>query len=385
MKKAFRAFTSALKNTGSRMAVSEFSTVARLPLPGAANRTYTAVTDATIATTFDPYIANGYNPNGSTNWEDAFRIGRYFLPRPSEATPHLVVFITDGDPNKIVREDQVTYDPGNPNVAQNEYELKVPLDDNETVSDGREPGQEPGRPNANAVKAQGSHILTVAVGRALSSPASLAPDHRRLRPGRASPATEPSTSPPTTCTGCRTSPTSRTRCATAAFQLCAPSVNVRKLIDVNPDPTVDDLQPGQDWSMTATVAPAPAAWVLPTGATGATATGTTGPDGFVNFQWTTAAPTSSTIAVDGRGAAGFTNDPSATTCTYRTPDSPQDQPLPGFSATTGGFGGTCPRTRSSPARWSTGSRRPRRSRSRSRPTATTPTLRQDRSSRSAPR
>src|SRR5262245_29024226 len=76
VRRAFSAFTSALKNTGSRMAVSEFSTVARLPLAGAAANTYTTVTDATIASTFGPYIANGYRPNGSTNWEDAFRIGR---------------------------------------------------------------------------------------------------------------------------------------------------------------------------------------------------------------------------------------------------------------------------------------------------------------------
>ncbi len=58
VQRAFRAFTSALKNTGSRLAVSEFSTVARLPLlPPSAQSTYTTVTDQTIASTFEPYIA----------------------------------------------------------------------------------------------------------------------------------------------------------------------------------------------------------------------------------------------------------------------------------------------------------------------------------------
>jgi large repetitive protein len=38
VKTAFRAFTAALNNTGSRMAVAEFSSVARLPLPGGAQR-----------------------------------------------------------------------------------------------------------------------------------------------------------------------------------------------------------------------------------------------------------------------------------------------------------------------------------------------------------
>ena len=48
VQQAFRAFTSALKNTGSSMAVSEFSTVARLPLQAPYTRAYTDVTDATI-------------------------------------------------------------------------------------------------------------------------------------------------------------------------------------------------------------------------------------------------------------------------------------------------------------------------------------------------
>ena len=39
----------------------------------------------------------------------------------------------------------------------------------------------------------------------------------------------------------------------AAFQLCAPSVNIRKVVDHNPDPAVDDLEPEQGWSMTANV------------------------------------------------------------------------------------------------------------------------------------
>ena len=91
IQRAFRAFLAALKNTGSRMAVSEFSTVARLPLSGAAQRSYVVVTDATISSTFEPYIASGYSPSGSTNWEDGFRMGVYFQPRRSQTTPHLTV------------------------------------------------------------------------------------------------------------------------------------------------------------------------------------------------------------------------------------------------------------------------------------------------------
>src|SRR3954451_16027775 len=65
VRQAFNAFTSALNNTGSQLAVSEFSTVAALPLTGAARNRYTVVTDATRASTFNPYINTGYHPSGS--------------------------------------------------------------------------------------------------------------------------------------------------------------------------------------------------------------------------------------------------------------------------------------------------------------------------------
>ena len=53
---------------------------------------YTQVTNATIASVFDPYINNNYDPSGSTHWEDAFRVGRYFLPasRSDQAAPDRV-------------------------------------------------------------------------------------------------------------------------------------------------------------------------------------------------------------------------------------------------------------------------------------------------------
>lgn len=168
---AFRAFVSALRNTGSRLAVSEFGTQARLPLPGAAATTYTTVTDQTIADTFEPYIATGYAPpaigSGTqyTNWEDAFRVARHLLPRPRADVPHLVLFITDGDPTAVVRQDRVTPE---------QYRMKVPLTASEVQSGtGSDAALAPAIPNANAVKAQGSHVLAVGVGQALGNPASL--------------------------------------------------------------------------------------------------------------------------------------------------------------------------------------------------------------------
>ena len=105
VRRAFNAFTSALNNTGSRIAVSEFSTVADLPLSGAARNTYTVVTDATRASIVRALHRQRLSAEtGGTNWEDGLRMGRYFLPRPSAQQPHLTVFITDGDPNEIIRD-----------------------------------------------------------------------------------------------------------------------------------------------------------------------------------------------------------------------------------------------------------------------------------------
>jgi LPXTG-motif cell wall-anchored protein len=331
VKTAFRAFTAALNNTGSRMAVAEFSSVARLPLPGAASRQYVTVTDASIASTFEPYI-NGFNPGGSTNWEDGFRVGRYFLPRPTQAVPHLTLFITDGNPNRIIREDR---------VDRVEYATVVPLADSDMTDAGNDTAAGRAVPNANALKTTGSHILAVAVGDGLSGSGTL---------NRLISISDDDVFPDTGPFDISTTDIYREEdfsllqeaLRDAAFQLCAPSVNIHKSVDENPDPAVDDLQPGHDWTMEATVAPTPAAWVLPPGATGSTATGTTGADGFVNFQWSTAAPVESTISVTETVEPGYENDPSATTCVYITPDVPTPTPMPDFVATDGGFSGTIP-------------------------------------------
>ena len=340
VQQAFRAFTSALKNTGSSMAVSEFSTVARLPLQAPYTRAYTDVTDATIHDIFDPYIANGYKPSGSTHWEDAFRIARYFLPRPSQVEPHLTVFITDGDPNKVVRESRVTYDAGNPSLTANEYENKVPLADDETSDADENAASDRAVSNANAVKATGSHILTVAVGAGLNKPSSL---DRII-----------DVSGPDVFDGNGTFDIAEDdvyRVADfddledamreAAFQLCAPSITVRKLIDQTPDPGgPDDADPrrgladdGRSRPRTRGVGAAP-------GASGDTATSTTDAAGFVNFQWNTATPTASDVDIYETVQAGYENVPSATACTYRTPD--QDDTTLAITPRNGGFSTTVP-------------------------------------------
>ncbi|MGH9118661.1 MAG: DUF7507 domain-containing protein [Acidimicrobiales bacterium] len=346
VKEAFRAFTRALRNTGSRMAVAEFSTVARLPLVPPFRDQYVTVTNTTISQVFDPYI-NGFDPDGLTHWEDGFRVGRYFLPPPDPLRPHLTVFITDGDPNKITREtgsNRVTYDPGNPVVADNEYELQVPLRENQQTQAVNNPAKNRAVPNANALKAPKSHILAVAVGNGLSSQASL---------NRIIDVSGPDVFTGTGSFDITTDDVYRVpdfddleeALREAAFQLCAPSVTVHKLIDVTPDPDTDDASPGAGWGMTAIASPTPVDWVLPDSGAGDTATAATDGSGFVTFQWQTATPADSFVSITeedpGGVPPGFVNDQSATRCIYRTPDTAGDLPLT-ITITDGGFSGTVP-------------------------------------------
>ena len=322
VQRAFRSFTAALKNTGSRLAVSEFSTVARLPLSGAAQRSYTVVTDQTINDTFEPYIATRYTPDGATNWEDGLRVARHFLTRPSTTQPHLVVFITDGNPNRIIRQDRVT---------RQEYETKIPLDSGEVTDAKEDPAADRAVPNANAVKTEGSHILAIAVGDGLSGQSAL---NRLIKIAGPDVFDGSGTFDISTTDVYKERDFSKLEQALreAAFQLCAPSVTVRKLLDLTPDTDEKDAVPGADFALTAKVSPPPKAWVLPAGATGDTATTTTDANGFANFQWDTTAPSTSTATITEVDPSSVIPDlvyaPELTACTFRTPDSPNDAPLP---------------------------------------------------------
>lgn len=94
---------------------------------------------------------------------------------------------------------------------------------------------QPAIPNANGVKAQDSKILAVGVGAALANPASL---------DRLIQVSGPDVAPDDGPFDIATTDVFReedfaeleTALREAAFQLCAPSVNVAKLVDENPIP-----------------------------------------------------------------------------------------------------------------------------------------------------
>ena len=82
------AFINTLNNTGSTVALVDFSDPASLRIR------YTALSTSTRGT-FDTYIS-GFSPDGYTNWDDA-------LNDANTGSPDLTLFITDGAAKPIRR------------------------------------------------------------------------------------------------------------------------------------------------------------------------------------------------------------------------------------------------------------------------------------------
>ena len=155
----FRAFVASLKNTGSKMSVAEFSTVARLPsIGGLPPGTYVTIDDTTKAG-FETYIQGTNRTVGPMGGRPAG--GSILRPPAQRRHPHLVVFLTDGDPTAAINNSQVTMD---------EYMTKVPLAESEVRSNiSNSSALTPAIPNANGLKAEASHILASGVGEALQN------------------------------------------------------------------------------------------------------------------------------------------------------------------------------------------------------------------------
>ena len=323
VRNAFKAFTGAIKNTSSAMAVAEFSRVARLPAIGSfPPGEYITVTDSTKVD-LDAYINNDFNPNGNTNWEDGLRMGiPNFAPRNNFQVPHLTVFITDGDPNQVIRD----------SVTATDYANKVPLADSQTTGANQNTAADHAVANANNLKTQGSRILAIAVGAGLSSNASL---NRLIRVSGPNVYNGTGDFDISTDDIYREPDFSKLQDALrqAAFQLCAPSVTVQKLVDQTPDPgTTNDAVPGVNWTIMGTVT-APGSggydWVLPVAESPGAGpkSANTDTSGFATFQWLPDEAGPSGFTAMETIQSGFTNAQGETRCTFRTPDSPSDQPL----------------------------------------------------------
>jgi uncharacterized repeat protein (TIGR01451 family) len=250
VRNATRAFLNALSGTGAKVSIIDFSTTAAQQVP------YTTVTADTIASTFEPYLRTGYNPNGWTNWEAAFQKVRQ--ANAAKPLADLVVFMTDGDPT--ARNDP----PRNPITNLPEGDVNA---------------MRGAAAEADLVKGQGSHVLALGVGSAVTEEASA----RRLTAISGF-----DRSPPADLsTGDYTLVQDFDLLAAAlrkiAVELCQASVTVTKLVDEG-----DGVyRPDPGWSFTATVSTSPGdfTWVLPTSGTGASRTAATNADGVATFQW----------------------------------------------------------------------------------------------------
>ena len=132
-------------------------------------------------------------------------------------------------------------------------------DDNEVTQADKNPAKDRAVSNPNAFKAQQSHILSVAVGDGVNDDDSLdriidvSGDDVFSGVGEFDITQDDVYRVPNF-------DDLEEALRDAAFQLCAPSVNIRKLVDMTPDPNpdpndLDDLVPAPDWSLTAVVDP----------------------------------------------------------------------------------------------------------------------------------
>jgi uncharacterized repeat protein (TIGR01451 family) len=268
---AARTFLQALSGTGSKVSIVDFSTTAAQPVG------YTTVTPESIASTFEPYLANKYNPDGWTNWEDAFKKVRESNTQGTRAD--LVVFVTDGDP-----------------TAHNNAG-KQPTTG---LTEGDVTAMRPAALEADLVKGQGSHVFMVGVGSAVTKPTS-ASRLTAVSGFDRFPPTEFSKADYTLVENFDDLAAALRKVAT---ELCQASVTVTKLVDEGNGTFAAD--PG--WKFTATVSTTPGGfeWLQPANGSGSSASETTNDEGVVTFQWKPSKPLAiSTVTLDEATKPGY--------------------------------------------------------------------------------
>lgn len=256
-----RALLEALADTGSRLALIDFNTVAHFPV----GQQYAPVTTGPGGTIspgglFDLYLTTGYNPSESTNWEDALLKAQQINNNLGVAK--LIVFFTDGNPNNYIDD--------NGNVA----------------SDTEANAVSQAQAAANVLKSQGSHLFVAGVGAVTASNLILI-----AGPDQAPISGKPFGENDYTLT---TFANLQSALRTIAFNLCAPSFTLTKLVD---EGNGAGYLPAAGWGFTGTVqinAANQAAdqfdWVQPTAGPaaqlGQTQSASSGTDGMAQWQWT---------------------------------------------------------------------------------------------------
>ena len=264
VRNAANAFIRSLSGTGSRVAITVFSSTARLGVG------YTLVNQATIDGVFTPYIEHRYSPNGTTNWQAAMEKVKdanaaAVSGEPGAKHADLVVFVTDGDPNTVTNANGTTTYRANQDGG---IESMVPA---VTVADG--------------VKLENSHLFVVGVGSALGNA-----DSKARLTAISGPTAFPSDTHPfgeTDYTVVSKFDELEQTLREISVALCESSLIVTKLAD-NLDGNGYGVASGWAFSTTLSV-PGGHEWVQPPGVPedAASRTGTTGDDGIARFEWRT--------------------------------------------------------------------------------------------------
>ncbi|MCO6455289.1 MAG: VWA domain-containing protein, partial [Pirellulaceae bacterium] len=262
-------FLDVLADTTSRLAIVEFNTNARTPIP-----TYVPITSGptgTIATIFEPYIndapgaaGDGYNPaeyggtDTLTNWAAAFQMTQ--AVNNSQGVAPLVIFFTDGNPTTPFT---------NPLGAA--------------------------IPQADGVKIQGSHIFAVGVPNPTVTKSNLiavtGPDEFPAPPGT----TNDFQIADFTVSNVDDFASVITE---IALELCGGTVLVNKIIDLDGDlNTTNDQSDGAGWTFTANP-DAPATATPPMGMTDS--------DGMINFDLDFGGEDEATVDITETVQPGFT-------------------------------------------------------------------------------
>ncbi len=267
---AARSFLSSLSGTGSKVSITDFSTTATQQVG------YTTVTQDSIGSTFEPYLTNDYNPNGWTNWEDAFT--KVAAANAAGPVADLVVFITDGDPTAR-------------NTATGQQT---------NLTEGAVAAMRPAALEADVVKGQGSHVFAIGVGSAVTKPTSA----RRLTAISGFDQFPPTSFEDADYTLVEDFDDLAAALRKIATELCQASVTVTKLVDEGDG----NYKPDAGWKFTATVSTKPGdfKWVQPRPGSGSSRSAYTNDEGVATFQWNPSDfEAVSTVKLDEKAKPGY--------------------------------------------------------------------------------
>ncbi len=242
----------------------------------------------------DPTKESGWSNSSSdqyTNWHQTLK-----QTAGEAASPELVVFVTDGDPTAydFDRSGDPFYSPSKPavgvNTNRNAAGAQITIDRAVEA--------------ANAVKSNGSRILTVGVGSALQNQDSL---QRLEQVSGPNVARTPDQFDITTTDVALVPDFDDLEEAIRAvvLDLCSPSLTIRKLAQSAGN---GDYAPAPGWDFTTTpTVPGGFDWILPDTAPAPAKTVTTDANGYAQFQWEPTDPEATSTAAIGEAVQdGFT-------------------------------------------------------------------------------